>query len=590
MAASKFQFYPMGIGQLLRQGRLEVPPNQRAYAWRDKHVRNLMVDLHDAIFDNKTNEDYFLGTIVLVRSEDEPPSIVDGQQRLATTLILLARIRDHFLKMGREGSARSIEEAFLGHTDVGSEKLVSRVKLNEEDNEFFNVRIVPRNAETDDEIKSSAQPVRQSNRRLLRASRLASQYISQTLETVAPERRADALVRWFEFIDTKASVLAVYVPDEVGAFRMFETLNDRGLRASQADILKNYFFSRAPDRLAEAKTMWSEIATTIEIPVRDTSDEGDEGDGDEDDENKNDPLVTYIRHFWITEHGPTKERELAAEIRIEITSENKTMQFLNKARDASKDYAALRSSRHPKWKSYKPTTRQSVDTMAEHVRVKQIRPLLFAVAHHFTPVEADKAFKLFVSWSVRFLIVGGRGGMLDQQYSLRAQEVGTKRITKARELREAMEEYVPTDTEFEEQFTVARVSRPYLARYYLRALEKAAKGLAHPEYIENEEVADVDLEHVIPLTPNKNWKQTDEAARASVKFLGNMALIRAPTNSKLGGASFADKKKEYANSGYLLTKEIARYGDKWGIEQIRDRQSRMAKLAVKTWSLDFTDN
>src|SRR2546429_258961 len=128
MAGSKFQFYPMGIGQLLRQGRLEVPPNQRAYAWRDKHIRNLLVDLHDAIFDNKAAEDYFLGTVVLVSSDDKPPSIVDGQQRLATTLILLARIRDHFLTMSREGSARSIEEAFLGHTDVGSEKLVSRVK------------------------------------------------------------------------------------------------------------------------------------------------------------------------------------------------------------------------------------------------------------------------------------------------------------------------------------------------------------------------------------------------------------------------------------------------------------------------------
>jgi len=58
--------------------------------------------------------------------------------------------------------------------------------------------------------------------------------------------------------------------------------------------------------------------------------------------------------------------------------------------------------------------------MTVHLRVQQIRPLMFAVSRHFSNTEADKAFRLFVSWSVRFLIYGGRGGMLDTQYSLRA--------------------------------------------------------------------------------------------------------------------------------------------------------------------------
>ena len=99
------------------------------------------------------------------------------------------------------------------------------------------------------------------------------------------------------------------------------------------------------------------------------------------------------------------------------------------------------------------------------------------MARHFSPEEAEKAFRLFVSWSVRFLIYGGRGGMLDQQYSLRAQDVGTKKLTKARDLRNAMEKYVPTDKEFQEAFSTARVSRPHSARYYLRALEKSLKKL-----------------------------------------------------------------------------------------------------------------
>jgi hypothetical protein len=58
--------------------------------------------------------------------------------------------------------------------------------------------------------------------------------------------------------------------------------------------------------------------------------------------------------------------------------------------------------------------------MADYLRVKQIRPLLFAVARHFDPIEADKAFRLFVSWSVRFLSVtpAMAAGVSDRMWSL----------------------------------------------------------------------------------------------------------------------------------------------------------------------------
>ena len=78
-------------------------------------------------------------------------------------------------------------------------------------------------------------------------------------------------------------------------------------------------------------------------------------------------------------------------------------------------------------------------------------------------------------------------------------EEGTGRITKAFQLRDAMKNYVPNDREFEEAFSGARVSRPHLARYYLRALEKIVQGIPQPKYVANEEVAEINLEHVMPL-------------------------------------------------------------------------------------------
>jgi hypothetical protein len=56
-----------------------------------------------------------------------------------------------------------------------------------------------------------------------------------------------------------------------------------------------------------------------------------------------------------------------------------------------------------------------------------------------------------------------------------------------------MASYVPTDAQFQEAFSTARVSRPHLARYYLRALEKYRKGDPQPEWVANEEVTEIDL-------------------------------------------------------------------------------------------------
>src|SRR5579862_93635 len=441
MPAASFSFEMRPIGKLLKAGRLGVPPNQRSYKWDKRHVLNLLQDFDEAITND--DRDYFLGTVVLVDQQKERPLIQDGQQRLATTTMLLARIRDKLHDLAREVSARSIDSDFIRDIDRNTEVMLPRLTLNTEDNDYFVRSILVGPIDPDYETRPA--PARQSNVRLKEASEVILEFLDAKLKPIRPEQHAQFLLRWVTFLESAASLVIVTVPDEVNAYRIFETLNDRGLKASQADILKNYFFSKAGDRLAEAHTMWNAIATNIE------SLGDDEGDR----------LITYIRHFWITTHGPTKERELAAQIKLEIGAETRTLQFLADASGAVHDYLALSNPKYQKWNAYPASVRKNIETIAEHLQVEQIRPLLFAVATHFSPTEVEKAFRLFVSWSVRFLIFGGRGGMLDQQYSLRAQEVGKKQITKASELREAMKKYVPSDAEFQEAFSTARVPRTH---------------------------------------------------------------------------------------------------------------------------------
>lgn len=569
MSAGAFEFESMGIGTLLRRTRLQVPTNQRPYAWDEQHVRTLLEDFNEAI--QRDDEDYFLGTIVLVQKGKDVPAIADGQQRLATTSILLARIRDRQFALGRGRRAGAIDAEYLRSVDMDTEESVSRLQLNTEDHEFYSSDILQSPQELPESEKHViALPPRPSNMRLKVASIITDTFLNEILAPYRAESHSDTLNRWVTFLRDSATVVVVTASDEVGAYRMFETLNDRGVQASQADILKNFIFSKAGSRTNEAQVLWHSIVASIESLPDDVDQR----------------LVTFIRHFWILTHGPTKERELAAQIKGEISGETRALNFLDAASNAVQDYCALWSAQHPAWARHRPSTRNSIDTIAQHLRVEQIRPLLFAIIRHFDSEEAAKALRLCVSWSVRFLVYGGRGGLLDQQYSLRAQEIGTGRITKARQLREAMERYVPTDVEFETAFSTARVSRARLARYYLRALEKTAKGDAQPEFVANEDVSQITLDHVLPLIPGDDWELREEEVEAGQKLLGNMVLLRAKDNRDLANKSFQMKRERYAESGYYTTQTVAEEKS-WGLKQIRDRQAGLARLAIQTWKMSF---
>ena len=55
------------------------------------------------------------------------------------------------------------------------------------------------------------------------------------------------------------------VPTESNAYKMFETLNDRGLRITQAHLVKSYLFGQAGEaRLSEAIQKWALIRGALE--------------------------------------------------------------------------------------------------------------------------------------------------------------------------------------------------------------------------------------------------------------------------------------------------------------------------------------
>jgi len=552
-------FDHLGLGSVLSRNRLTVPLNQREYSWEKQHVTDLLTDFSRAL----TKKSYFLGTIVLTTTHDDALEVIDGQQRLATTTILIAAIRDFLLSIKEDVLVNSIEQDFLFKIIREKKEKAPRLTLNHQDKDYFIARVLERPKSPE---RARAQPKKQSHELMDDAAKLAALHIKQILSPHKRDNYVPILNDWLAFIEHSAQVITLLVPDDLNAYVMFETLNDRGLKTSQADLVKNYLFGEANGKLRDAQLKWAAMNGLL--------------DGLGIDE----ITLTYLRHLAISLFGHTREKEVLERVKTRISGERSALDFLDSLSENANDYVAIMTPTHAKWNQYRPSTRERLHSLVI-LRVTVLRPLLLAVVRRFSKAEIEKAIRLFVCWSVRFLIVGGgRTGTVEETCANLAKEVNDEAIQSVTKLAQAMQRIVPSDPEFEAVFSTARVANTQLARYYLRALELKKKAKAEPEWIPKDDIV-INLEHVLPENPGGNWPDFDtDTAQLYYNRLGNMVLLQASQNTLVGNSAFAEKKDVLKRSTFMLTTEVGKKKT-WGKEDINARQKKLAALAVQTWPL-----
>jgi len=556
---SNIIFENKGIGKLIKDHQLAVPIYQRPYAWEDKNISDLFSDIHNAISSNET--EYFLGTIVLSEKENSSElEIVDGQQRIASIVILLSSSRDYFESNKQQRQATSIQNDFISGYDRQRDENLPKLKLGQLDNTFFRKYIV------DKEIEEKQS--KDSHRRIATTKKLSTEQIKKLAN-----QDFNLLHEWIKFIEEKLKVVSITVPSKANAFTIFETLNDRGIELAQVDLLKNYLYSKAAgDRLEEIQNLWIEMTSKIESAENESL------------------ILTYIRHHWSSQYGLTREknRELYNGIKSNIRNSTQAVSFVDNLNKDTGLYLAIINHNHQYWNDFDQAVKQYVETL-NFFKLEQFRPLLLAILKKFkNKKEIKKALRLIVSWLVRNLITGSLGGgTLEKEYANKAKKVFNEEIKNAKELREELKKLIPDDAEFKEKFIAATVSTEKYARYYLRAIENQKKGMTSPELIVNSDPDVVNLEHILPKTPHKNWLNFHEDQVLSLnKRIGNLTLMQNKLNSEQGNEPFSKKKNRFMSSDLWITKMIADYED-WTPENIRKRQEILADIGVKTWNLNF---
>ena len=206
----------------------KIPDYQRPYSWTTEQARDLFDDLTGFMkaAPGKVEDmpPYFLGSIVLIKTEISPNAdVVDGQQRLTSLTLLLSAIR------ARSGGASDITLLLYekGSQIRGTQDRF-RLTLRERDAEFFQ-RYVQREGGFEQLIKLPEQS--SDSRHNLQANAVL---FNKRLAAMSEDERLNLA----QFIVTRCFLVTVATPDLDSAYRIFAVLNSRGLDLSPTDIFK----------------------------------------------------------------------------------------------------------------------------------------------------------------------------------------------------------------------------------------------------------------------------------------------------------------------------------------------------------------
>jgi hypothetical protein len=556
-----------GLGRLLIEYRFAVPNHQRDYSWTEDEVREFIDDIVSAV-DNKTSV-YFVGLMVFLGSDSTNLVVLDGQQRLATAIIIFSAIRSWLNQYDEyRQDADDIQRDYIGHRELGGTTLRPTMTLNVANHQMFSDYVIHSRPMADLESAVSVLKRRDKNRLMLEAAIFTRKWVAQQAENIGDKARAAKY--FFEFVNylrEKVGVVKLVVPDEEMAYTIFETLNDRGLELSPLDLVKNHLFGRAAShsatRIRAMEARWAQMMQTLGNVRADN----------------------FLKAFWTSRHGRIRTRNLFDVFKREYPSADAANDLSMDMLETSEQYAALETADDPIWARYSDRTRRAVRSF-KIIGSQQAHPVMLSALAKFEPTEVERLLRLLEVGIVRYLlIVGGNTGRFETTCAILARKIYSGEVKTATAAHNELSSVYPTDDAFRHAFEMKEEENNQKAQYFLRQLEIEAQRVAQGQMPGELEPGTLTVEHILPKNAGTEWETVLTAdptiAEDCTYRLGNLCLL-AEVNRRLGREAFSIKKTTYGASLLETTRALSAFNE-WGRRQIETRQENMARLAVATW-------
>lgn len=565
MAATHFSTANRTYRELLGNGQTYVIPRfQRDYAWDEEHWEDLWADLLGTLPEDGEPAHY-MGYLVLQTTDNRRFDVIDGQQRLTTlSLIVLAAMR--LLKQladdgqNREANTKRLEQlraTYIGYLDPVTLATHNKLVLNRNNDSYYRDYLVT----LSDHLPQRGFPA--TTHTMRKGFEWFERQLRQHVKSETDQGMA--LARVIDTMSDKLFFTVITVADELNAYKVFETLNARGVRLSATDLLKNYLFSvlarggESARELDELERRWESMVGRL----------GQESFPD------------FLRMHWNSRHAFARQSELFKTIRASIQSREAVFALLREMDEDIDTYLALTQPEGAQWP---PACKRSAAEL-RMFSVRQPYSMLMAARRKLNDADFEGLLRATVVIALRFNVIGAQHtGEQERVYHAAALKLQRGEARNLQDVLEALRPVYRSDEAFRADFAEKSIKTTQsrnakIVRYLLRKLEKQAGGVDF-----DPESAAYTIEHVLPQSPGDGWAAfSDRDLETFAYRLGNMVMLESAKNKDLANKPYVEKRSVLLGSGLHLTRELARENEEWTPERIQSRQERLAKLATAVW-------
>jgi len=535
-----------------------VPHFQRDYSWEQEQWEDLWADI-----ENLEQEGFhYMGYIVLQRKSQNDFEVIDGQQRLVTLSLLILAAMQHIQQLAEKGEdaennenrLEEITRRYIGPKDIVSLRVSGRLTLNRNNGRFYK------------DICSNLR-VPQS-----RGITVTNRLLSRVFEFFCGKNMGSSGEEIATFINKFSSRLIftkIVVQDSLNAYKVFETLNARGVQLSTPDLLKNYIFSVVAqnddvphETLDDLDETWSTILTQL-------------------GENN---FTDFVRYHHNSRRSFSTKRDLFKSVSQLYTTRKQAHDYLRSLSDAAPLYGFLSDPYDPWWGQHENGKYREATHFLEGLKLFGIRQpymVLMTAFEKFTPPEFIKTLEYLYCLSIRYnVICGGSANEQEKRYNNIAMKISSGEFKRASKIKNSPDySYLyPSDDAFQNAFTYYKMPSRRSSKKIRFLLAEIESKLGHKV-----RYSDTKLEHICPYNPDPQWYQDfGEGANDIVDRLGNMLLVE---KDDLGRVDFTTKKSYYLQTPFKLPKKIAEY-DCWDLSTLNNYQSWLAVQAVRTWRVN----
>lgn len=526
------------IESLLDGSYFHIPRFQRPYSWDDDNINDFWNDL----IANK-GDDYFIGSMVVYKRAKQSFGVVDGQQRLTTTTILLCVLRDAFNELGHPDSA------------IGLHQLIER-KDRDNRNEFV-LKTETSFPYFQEHIQKFGEPefdteILAEEQNLKRAHQIFTNLVNDALGSVDSDptildslKEKAKFDKLTELRDTilNLNLIFVVLDSEDDAYLIFETLNTRGKDLSVSDLVKNHFTKnlKARGTVDIAKLKWGSVLETIHNSSADLSTD------------------MFIYHYWASRHEAVPLKKLFPVIKKRITKET-TREYLDSLVSDAKLYRSIHEPAY-EWTKNEVEAARSLSAL-QLFKVSQPTPAVLSLTRAYKDekikygkfrdtISAIEKFHFLFTAVTSSRSSGGISAMyssfarrlFEAETSQEAGDEINELVSKLRARRPSFDEFVVAFREI--AYTNTNSKQKNLVRYILRRVSE------HNNYKYPCDMDDLTIEHLHPQSVLANdWTETN------VGQLGNLIFLDQKLNGSLKTKNISEKISILEKSGYDIPAEL----------------------------------